>query len=95
MSEQSWVAKGVDCICIRQNWNHPLFGAIDGPKFMQQYTIVDIHWRADEQDGHRIKIEVNAYPFDYWCACSFRPLEKLPPEEEELTAPVVPEDVDA
>jgi hypothetical protein len=89
--EQSWVAKGVDCICVRESWFHPLFGTLDGPKFMQQYTITDIAWRSHEDDGHRIKIEVSAYPDDFWCACSFRPLEKLKDTETELTAPVVPE----
>lgn len=95
MGEQSWVKEGADCVCIREIWYGSFLGMptviLDGaPKFMQQYVVKGIEWKASENDGHRIKIRIDDQ-MEFWCACGFRPLEHLPPEEEELTAPVVPE----
>ena len=84
MSEQSWVKEGAECICIKDVW-WSLFGPLHpdyAPKFMQQYIVRGIEWKSWENDGHRIKIKIDGFD-DFWCACGFRPVEKLRNDEEE------------
>lgn len=96
--DNSWVAIGKDCICVRERWIKPagIIGLImnigeivDGPKFMQQYRIKDIETVDFEDIGHKVKLVFDEYPGERWCACGFRPLEKVEDEEhKKTTAPV-------
>lgn len=103
MQEAPWAIPGAEIMCVKTTWGMlESFGKC--PSFMQKYTIKDVVYRDDEEDGHRTKIhlvelEGIVWPFSRnvlgWCSCGFQPLQKLPPEEVETTAPVTPELTDA
>jgi hypothetical protein len=97
--ENTWAEVGKDCICIRQEWLRyaGLIGLLmnvaervePAPKFMQQYKITGIEIVGDEGTGHRVKLNFAEFPGERWCACGFRPLEKIEDEEhKDTTAPV-------
>lgn len=99
MTEPSWPAPGVECICINsQGWpdlyNGPFglildYGNRPGPEFMKQYIIQDLKFVDYETDGHRLKLIFAEYPGYVHCACMFRPLVKIKDEEtKDTTAPV-------
>lgn len=99
MTEPSWPAPGVDCVCINdQGWpdlyDGPFgiildYGNRPGPEFMQQYKITALKFIHSESDGHRLKLIFSEYPDYVHCACKFVPLVKLEEDEtEDVTAPV-------
>lgn len=98
-SEPSWPAPGIECVCITDfGWRDLRSGPFSfivhigprpGPEFMQQYKILDLYLHEADQAGHRLKLIFAEYPSEVYCACMFRPLEKIEDKEtKNVTAPV-------
>jgi len=98
-AEPSWPAPGIDCICINPHgWRdlRSVFGVFvvdlgprPGPEFMVQYKIADLYLHEADDPGHRLKLVFAEWPTEVYCACNFRPLEKIEDEvEQTTTAPV-------
>ena len=100
--ENSWVGIGKECVCIKTEFLRyaGLIGFLTNicekiepaPKFMQAYKIIGIETNENESEGHRVKLNFAEFPGERWCACGFRPLEKV--EEEEHKKTTVPVDLE-
>lgn len=98
MSEPSWPAPGIECICVNphgwrdlrgEDWFILDCGPRPGPEFMQQYTISSLFLYEKDQPGHMLKLQFAEYPDEKYCACQFRPLAKIEDEiTQDVTAPV-------
>lgn len=104
-AEPSWPAPGVECVCINdlgwlapkreeENWGFLIiiteeWVPRDGPAFMQQLKIKDTYLFDGDKAGHKLKLCFDEFPGEWYCACKFRPFEKVEDEEtKDITAPV-------